>query len=170
MQETLVWFLGWEDLIKNTPARWQTWVRSFGWEGPLEQETVVHSDILDWKMPWMKSQARYSPCMGSQRVRYDWMIEHTKYLTKHQLSMKHSLGNSILKELGVIWLYLAISSVQFSHSVVSDSLQPMDCSMPGLPVHHQLPEFTQTHVHCVADAIQPSHPLSSPSPPALNLS
>ena len=44
----------------------------------------------------------------------------------------------------------------------------MNCSMPGLPVHHQLPEFTQTHVHLVCDAIQPSHPLSSPSPPAPN--
>ena len=47
---------------------------------------------------------------------------------------------------------------------------PMDCSTPGLPVHHQHPEVAQTHVHCVGDAIQPSHPLSSPSPPALNLS
>ena len=47
---------------------------------------------------------------------------------------------------------------------------PMSCSMSGLPVHHQLPEYTQTHVHSVSDAIQPSHPLSSPSPPALNLS
>ena len=47
---------------------------------------------------------------------------------------------------------------------------PMYCSTPGLPVHHQLPESTQTHVHWVSDAIQPSHPLSSPSPPALNLS
>ena len=46
---------------------------------------------------------------------------------------------------------------------------PMDCSTPGLPVHHQLPEFTQTHVHRVSDAIQPSHPLSSPSPPTFNL-
>ena len=46
----------------------------------------------------------------------------------------------------------------------------MDHTMPGLPVHHQLPEFTQTHVHRVSDAIQPSHPLLSPSPPALNLS
>ena len=44
----------------------------------------------------------------------------------------------------------------------------MDCSMPGLPVHHQLPESTQTHVHWVGDAIQPSHPLLSPSPSALN--
>ena len=47
---------------------------------------------------------------------------------------------------------------------------PMDCSTPGLPVHHQLLEFTQTHVHWVSDAIQPSHSLSSPSPPAFNLS
>ena len=45
---------------------------------------------------------------------------------------------------------------------------PMNRSTPGLPVHHQLPEFTQTHVHQVSDAIQPSHPLSSPSPPAVN--
>ena len=51
-------------------------------------------------------------------------------------------------------------SVQFSRSVVSD---PMDCSMPGLPVHHQLQEFTQTHVHWVGNAIQPSHPQLSPS-------
>ena len=47
---------------------------------------------------------------------------------------------------------------------------PMNRSMPGIPVHHQLPEFTQTHVHRVSDAIQPSHPLSSPSPPTFNLS
>ena len=86
------------------------------------------------------------------------------------------------------------SSAQFSQSVVSDSLwphepqharppsvqfssvvqscptlcDPMNRSTPGLPVHHQLPEFTQTHVHQVSDAIQPSHPLSSPSPPAPN--
>ena len=57
-------------------------------------------------------------------------------------------------------------SVQFSHSVVSDSLWPLSRITPGLPVHHQLAEFTQTHVHRVGDAIQPSHPLSSPSPPA----
>ena len=45
---------------------------------------------------------------------------------------------------------------------------PMNCSTPGLAVHHQLPEFTQTHIHRVSDAIQPSHPLLSPSPPAPN--
>ena len=47
---------------------------------------------------------------------------------------------------------------------------PMDCTMPGFPVHHQFPEFTQIYVHWVSDAIQPSHPLSSPSPPTFNLS
>ena len=46
----------------------------------------------------------------------------------------------------------------------------MDCSMPGFPVHHQVLELTQTHVHQISDAIQPSHPLSSPCPPAFNLS
>ena len=62
------------------------------------------------------------------------------------------------------------SSVQFS-SVAQSCLtlcDPMNCSTPGLPVHHQLPEFTQTHVHRVGDVIQPSHPLSSPFPPAPN--
>ena len=58
---------------------------------------------------------------------------------------------------------------QFNHSHVQ-LCDPMDCSTPGFPVHHQLPEFTQTHVHRVSDAIQPSHPLSSPSPYASNLS
>ena len=65
---------------------------------------------------------------------------------------------------------LTTSSAQFS-SVTQSCLtlcHPMNCSTPGLPVQHQLPEFTQTHVHQVGDAIQPSHPLSTPSPPAPN--
>ena len=63
-----------------------------------------------------------------------------------------------------------ISSVQFSSVAQScpTLCDPMNRSTPGLSVHHQLPEFTQTHVHRVRDAIQPSHPLSSPSPPAPN--
>ena len=64
------------------------------------------------------------------------------------------------------------SSVQFSSVTQScpTLCDPMDCSTPGLPVHHQLLEFTQTHVHSVSDAIQPSHALWSPSPPVFNLS
>ena len=62
------------------------------------------------------------------------------------------------------------SSVQFSSVAQScpTLCDPVNRSTPGLPVHHQLLEFTQTHVHRVSDAIQPSHPLSSPSPPASN--
>ena len=56
------------------------------------------------------------------------------------------------------WFRSEQSSVQFSRSVVSDSLRPLNCSTPGLPVYRHLPEFTQTHVHRVRDAIQPSHP------------
>ena len=61
-------------------------------------------------------------------------------------------------------------SVQFSSVAQScpTLCDPMNCNTPGLPVHHQLPEFTQTHIHQVRDAIQPSHPRSSPSPPAPN--
>ena len=65
-----------------------------------------------------------------------------------------------------------ISSVQFNsvtHSCLTPC-DPMDCSMPDSTVHHELPEITQTHVHRISDAIQPSHPLSSPSPSAFNLS
>ena len=64
----------------------------------------------------------------------------------------------------------ALGTVQFSSVTQScpTLCDPMNRSTPGLPVHHQLPEFIQTHVHQVSDAIQPSHPLSSPSPPASN--
>ena len=64
----------------------------------------------------------------------------------------------------------SISQHQFSSVAQScpTLCHPMNCSTPGLPVHHQLPEFTQTHVHGVGDAIQPSHPLSSPFPPVSN--
>ena len=69
-------------------------------------------------------------------------------------------------------LAINTTSVQFRSVAKScpTLCDPMDCSTPGLPVYHQLPEFTQTHVHWVGDVIQPSHPLSSPSPPAINLS
>ena len=70
----------------------------------------------------------------------------------------------------ILILLVLVVSVQFS-SVTQSCLtdcDPMNRSTPGLPLHHQLPEFTQTHVHRVRDAIQPSHPWSSPSPPAPN--
>ena len=80
------------------------------------------------------------------------------------------------KELSLAWLiyktkfWFALFSILFSSVTQScpTLCDPMNRSTPGLPVHHQLPEFTQTHIHWVGDTIQPSHPLSSPSPPAPN--
>ena len=77
------------------------------------------------------------------------------------------VGENSWEFLGLQFSSVQISSVQFS-SVAQSCLTL--CGMPGFPVHHQLPEPAQTHVHWVGDAIQPSHPLSSPYPPAFNLS
>ena len=85
--------------------------------------------------------------------------------------LKTTLGMKVAGCMISSWTFFSlIGSVQFS-SVAQSCLilwDPMNLSTPGLPVHHQLPEFTQTHVHGVGDAIQPSHPLSSPCPPASN--
>ena len=79
-----------------------------------------------------------------------------------------SLRPTPLSEPGCCPLQPQTPSVQFSPvaQLCPTLCKPRGCSMPGFPVHHQLPEFTQTHVHCISDAVQPSHPLSSPSPPA----
>ena len=84
------------------------------------------------------------------------------------LSVLTELQNHCMKKETcgmVLTVSVQLSSVTQSCPTLCD---PMNCSMPGLPVHHQLPEFTQTHVHQVSDVIQPSHPLSSPFPPAPN--
>ena len=83
------------------------------------------------------------------------------HLTQRVVRIKYDILHEVLSTV--------FSLVQFTS--VSQSCMnlchPMDCSTPGLPVHHQLPELTQTHVHWVGDAIQPSHPLLSPSPSCL---
>ena len=78
--------------------------------------------------------------------------------------------NGFLSQLRNSKAFFQFSSVQFSPvaQLCPALCDPMNCSTPVLPVHHQLPEFTQTHIHQVGDAIQPSHPLSSPFPPAPN--
>ena len=91
-----------------------------------------------------------------------FMVRYSSLLSRLDYCLKNLLGQRP-------WLkkYVQFSSVAQSCLTLCD---PMDCSMPGFPVHQQLPELTQTHVHPVGDAIQPSHPLLSPSPPAFNLS
>ena len=89
------------------------------------------------------------------------------------------LGYKLCEEQDRSYFYYILYFLYFvkcsGHSSVQSLSQvelcdPMDCSMPGLPVHHQLLQLAQIHVHRVGDAIQPSHPLLSPSPPAFNLS
>ena len=87
----------------------------------------------------------------------------THGLNPDLLHCRHILYHLSTREAQLIPLS---SVVQLSLTVCN----PMDCSTPGFPIHHQLPELTQTHVHWVSDAIQPSHFLSSPSPPTFNLS
>ena len=91
----------------------------------------------------------------------------------HKYLRAHLDGGSLWKVTTILCdskadnISIQFSSVTQSHQTLCNS---MNRSTPGLLVHHQLPESTQTHVHRVGDAIQPSHPLSSPSPPALDLS
>ena len=119
---------------------------------------ATHSSTLAWKIPWMKEPHRLQS-MGSQRVGHNWATSLFLFFKKNGIFVQWNFRQKNMN-----------SSVQFSPSVTSDFCDPMECSAPGFPVHHQLPELAQTHVHHVSDAIQPSHPLSSPSPPAFNLS
>ena len=101
------------------------------------------------------------------------MAESGEELMSHLMKVKEESEKAGLK-LNIqkikIMSSSPISSVQFTPVTQScpTLCDPMNFSTPGLPVHHQLPEFTQTHVHRVSDAIQPYHPLSSPSPPTPN--
>ena len=97
----------------------------------------------------------------------EWNVLQTSLFTTPPRNFK-LVGTSVQHILK--WHPISFSSIQFS-SVAQPCptlCNPMNRSSPGFPVHHQLPEFTQTHVYRVSDAIQPSHPLLSPSPPAPN--
>ena len=90
------------------------------------------------------------------------------WLLSNSLDYATFFMTKLLKNYQYLWLIL---SVQFSSVAQScpTLCSPMDCSTPGFPVHHQLPELSQPQVHQISDAIQPSHPLSSPSSPAFSL-
>ena len=124
----------------------QLWVQSLGQEDPLKEGTATHSSILMWRIPRTEKPGGLQST-ASQRFRHDWT------------------------DLAGIYVYMTClyynSSVTQLYPTLCD---PVDCSMPGFPLHHKLLELAQTHVHWVSDAIQPYYPLSSPSPPAFNLS
>ena len=118
-----------------------------GWDGQMASPnwwTWVWASSGSW---WWTGRPGVLQSMGSQRIGHDWMTELNWRFWTRLLKVK----------VKVAQLCLTLCD-------------PMNHSTPGLSVHHQLPESTQTHVHRVSDAIQPSHLLSSPSSPALNLS
>ena len=100
-----------------------------------------------------------------------WLFA-TPWTVAHEAPLSMGFFQVIILEWVATLQSSQISSVQFSSVTQScpTLYDPKDCSTPGLPAHHQFPEFTQTHVHWVGVAIQPSHPLSPPSPPTFNLS
>ena len=103
--------------------------------------------------------------MGYRRNR-----EVLKYFELKMKIQILNLGNQQPVFRGKFIVLSTFSSVELSAQLCLTICDHMDCGTPGFPVHHQLPEFNQTHVHQGEDAIQPSQPLSSPSPPAFNLS
>ena len=102
-----------------------------------------------------------------QSISQDSVLKESDYYRVAIFSNAGKKNPSPAPPEGKTLLLLLFSSVAQSCLTLFD---PMDCSTPGFPVHHELPELTQVHVHQVSDAIQPSHPLLSPSPPAFNLS
>ena len=129
--------------IKNLPVIQGTQIESLGQEDPLEKKTATHSSILAWRIPRTEESGGLQS-MGLQRVGHDWAAKTDKIYFSSVRSVQ---------SLSCVWL-----------------CDPMDNSTLGFPVLHQLLELTQTHVHWVSDDIQPSHPLSSPSPLAFILS
>ena len=132
----------------------------------VDLETIILSDMWDRKI-----QTPYDVTYMwnlKKKKRYKWMyLQNKNKLT--DIENKCIMYQRRKQGSGALNSTLGLAGIHFS-SVQSLSLcSPMVCSRPGLPVHHQLPELAQNHVHWVSDATQPSHPLS-PSPPAFNLS
>ena len=146
----------WDSLVaqsvKNLSMMRETRVRSLGWEDPLEKEMAIHSSTIAWKIPWTGDPGRLQS-MGSQRVGHDRTTELNYFIPLE----------------GNFKMFCRSALLSISHSFVSDSLQPHGLQHARLPCPSSISGATQTHVHRVGDAIQPSHPLSSPSP-ALDLS
>ena len=174
------------------------WVRSLGLEDPLEEGMATHSSVLAWRIPWTEKPGGYSPGVTESDMNWSDLVHTHAWLSvlpwclrskesacsardavsipglgrssgeRNDNPLQYSrLENPMDREA---WQAI-VHGVQKSCCSVAQLCQlcdPMDCSTPGFPVLHHLPELVQTHVHWVSDAIQPSHPLLSPSPPAFN--
>ena len=160
-------------------------IRSLSQEDPLQKEMATYGSLLAWKIPWTEEPGGL---VCEVAVEHNWVTENTDTIFYLHFNISHVsmwiqfIFLKLCLNLFFSWRIIALQccvgfchvTTQIRHGSVQLSsvtqlcptlCDSMNCSMPGLPVHHQLLEFTQTQVHRVSDAIQPSHPLSSPSPP-----
>ena len=140
--------------VAEGPTRLSDFTFTFHFHA-LEKEMATHSSALAWRIPGTGEPGGL-PSIGSHSIGHDWS----------DLAVRHH-GLQRLRLPCPSFLPVHFSSVSQSCPTLCD---PMNHSTLGLPVLHQLLEFTPTHVHWVGDAIQPSHPLFSPSPSVFNLS
>ena len=132
-------------MVRKQPSEWEKIIANETTDKGLNSKSAHTTQYQKNKQPNQKVEKRPKQTCLQRRHTAGWWTHENMLNTDHY-------------------------SVQFN-SVAQSCLtlcDPMNCSTPGFPVHHHLPEFTQTHVHWVGDAIQLSHPLSSPSPPAPN--
>ena len=145
-------------MVKNLPVMQETWVWSLGQEDALEKGMATHSSIFAWRIPWTEEPGGLQS-IGSQRVEHNWVIntlyDHIQIKCFWQEYAIGTLGTYSIIAQGLCW-FVHCQSVSSVTQLGPTLCDPMNRSTPGLPVHHHLPEFTQTHVHWVGDAIQPS--------------
>ena len=156
-------------MVKNLPVMQETRVWFLGWEDPLEKRVATHSSILAWRIPWTEGPG------GLQSFGSHKESDTTEWLTLWLFTFYPCTGwrdpGKLSKSLKFSKPSPQMPPVWCSVTKSCPTLcNPMDCSMTGSSILHYLPEFSQIHVQCVADAIQPSHPLPPPSPLALSLS
>ena len=150
-------------------------LKALWYEPPLEA-VVCMEEVRRGK----DNQANNPPCFSVHEILQAKILEWVAMPSSRGSSNPGIKPASLISLALAGWFFVTSATCEALRSPVQCSsvqslsrvwlCDPMDCSMPGFPVHHQLPELTQTQVHWVGDAIQPSHPQSSPSPPALNLS
>ena len=151
-----------------SPLLTMIWSCPLFWLKALE-EVMRPVLSLNFKKSWVHLLSHGSLPTPWEKLRRVWWKTHINEPSFITMTTLNQPTSKYTREVAKI-IRATHSSVQFSSATQScpTLCDPMNRSTPGLPVHHQPEEFTQTHVHWVSDAIQPSHPLSSPSPPAPN--
>ena len=152
------------------------WKGFRGWIGGLKAAVIKYLPLSKEKIMWTWINKNKEKGADSRTVLETELIGLSGHLCD-TVSLIQQHGRRVrwwidMLRWRFLWTWESTADVRFSSAAQLCLIlcDPMVCSMPGFPVHHKLPELTQTHVHWVGDAIQPSHHLSSPSPPIFNLS